>query len=351
MQQLIFIFLVAFSFVACAQRNQPKDPVQSNETTGAILDTNWTEKVVKSEEEWKKILTSEQFYITRQQGTERPFSSPLYNNHEQGVYLCICCQNPLFASQTKFNSGTGWPSYYAPYASKSIQATEDRSHGMVRTEVACQRCGAHLGHVFDDGPAPTGLRYCIDGVALQFVKNESLITGKTAIFAAGCFWCMEAIFEGVRGVKSVRSGYAGGSEKNPTYEQVGSGQTGHAEAIEVIYDPAKIRFADLVRIFFAAQDPTQRNGQGPDRGTQYRSIAFYNDTEEKQIIEAEIARINASGEYSRPVATEVTPTAKFWLAEAYHQDYVKHHPENPYVQHESIPRMRRTQAKVKEFFQ
>lgn len=317
-----------------------------DEIVNSDIDTSWTEKVVKSKAEWKKILTADQYYITREQGTERPFSSPLNDNHDKGVFICLSCKNPLFSSETKFNSGTGWPSFYAPFYSRSLQVSMDNSQGMVRDEISCARCDAHLGHVFNDGPKPTGLRYCMDGVALQFVKNAVVQINSKALFAAGCFWCLEAVFENIKGVKSVVSGYAGGTEKNPTYEQVGSGITGHAEAVEVVYDPSQVSFKDLVRVFFAAQDPTQVNGQGPDHGTQYRTIAFYRNSEEKKIIEDYIASIKS--QYSKPIAAQVVPIATFWLAEDYHQDYVKHHPENPYVQHESIPRMNRAFAAVKD---
>lgn len=344
---LLTIFL-ASSLAQCSESQQPK-PVEALPVAAASvpIDTTWTEKIVKSKEEWRQILTPEQFEITREQGTERAFSSPLYNNHDEGHFLCVCCENPLFSSETKFNSGTGWPSFYAPYFSRSVSVAADNSHGMTRDEISCARCGAHLGHVFDDGPEPTGLRYCMDGVALKFIPAAAAAqAGKTAHFAAGCFWCMEAIFENVKGVQSVVSGYSGGTEKNPTYEAVGAGETGHAEAIEVVYDPAVVSFQQLVRVFFAAQDPTQVNGQGPDHGKQYRSIAFYDNETEHQIITDYIAQIQ--GQFSKPIAAQVVPSSTFWKAEDYHQDYVKRHPENPYVQHESIPRLRRTQALIKD---
>ena len=176
------------------------------------------------------------------------------------------------------------------------------------------------------------------------VEVETSNGMKRAYFASGCFWCVEAIYESVNGVKEVISGYSGGHTNNPTYESSNTGKTGHAEAVEVIYDPKIVSFATLVDVYFGSQNITQVNGQGPDRGSQYRSIIFYQNNEEKKIIDEKIASLNEQlTDYK--VAAQVLPFQKFWDAEGYHQNYEKLHPNNPYIQNVSIPRLRKFQEK------
>lgn len=171
---------------------------------------------------------------------------------------------------------------------------------------------------------------------------QDLSAYETAYFASGCFWCVEAIFESVKGVQEVVSGYAGGTEKNPTYQQVGGGMTSHAEAVEVYYDPEVISFTALVQVFFGSHDPTTLNRQGPDRGTQYRSVAFYKNEAEKKIITEYIALLTNENVYDGDsITTEVTPFEKFYKAEEYHQDYERKNPNNSYVRNVSIPRLNR----------
>lgn len=167
-------------------------------------------------------------------------------------------------------------------------------------------------------------------------KAKPSINEAVATFSEGCFWHTEIVFQSLLGVRDAVSGYAGGTDKRPDYEKVSDGGTGHAESVNVYYDPSKISFETLVKAFFASHDPTQINRQGPDVGPQYRSIAFYRNNTEKAIIEAEIKRINDSGIYSKKVATEVKPFTAFYPAEDYHQEYIINHPGNPYVQNVSI---------------
>ena len=171
---------------------------------------------------------------------------------------------------------------------------------------------------------------------------------KKAYFASGCFWCVEAIYESVKGVSEAYSGYAGGQTKNPNYNQIGTGRTGHAEAVEVIYDPKVVSFGTLVQVFFGSHDPTTPNRQGPDYGSQYRSIAFYTNDEEREIIQKYIETLEEVGYFSKEIVTEIKPLEKFYYAEEYHQDYEKNNPNNPYVQQVSIPRLRKFQKQYPE---
>jgi peptide methionine sulfoxide reductase msrA/msrB len=296
--------------------------------------------------ELAKKLDPETYRITQKAGTEPAFCGTLLDNKKDGTYCCVVCGLPLFSSSHKFNSGTGWPSFFAPFDIAHVAAREDNSHGMQRIEINCARCDAHLGHVFDDGPRPTGLRFCLNGAALTFhEKGASLpsesqpVATETAYFAGGCFWGIEHYFQQAPGVVSAESGYMQGSSEKPDYKEICSqddvpasrrpeGYRPHAEAVKVVFDPKAISYRDLLRGFFEMHDPTQLNRQGPDYGTQYRSGVY--TVGDAQLAEAKafVAELAAKSAFAgRKIVTEVEPAKPFTSAEAYHQDYLEKNPE------------------------
>jgi peptide methionine sulfoxide reductase msrA/msrB len=317
----------------------------------------------KSDKEWKEVLTPEQYRIIRKGGTERPFAGKYNDHYEKGTYVCVGCGTPLFRSETKYDHGTGWPSFSAPADAGNLEYRDDYSLFMKRIEVKCAVCGAHLGHVFDDGPAPTYQHYCINSVSLDFKpsatdsvspdksfppagsdntssvnltlnqvatsanssQSELAIKTETATFAAGCFWGVEYKFRQIDGVLDSVVGFTGGHTKNPTYEQVCTDRTGHAEAIQITYDPAQVSYDKLLKFLFSMHDPTQLNSQGPDIGSQYRSAIFYHNEAQKNAAQKMIEELKKSGRFRKPIATQLVPASEFYKAEDYHQRYYEKH--------------------------
>jgi peptide methionine sulfoxide reductase msrA/msrB len=309
-----------------------------------------------SEAELKKALSADQFEVTQNAGTEPPFRNEFWNNHDKGLYVDVATGEPLFSSTDKFDSGTGWPSFTQPVEPDRVVEHKDVSHGMVRVEVKSRGGDSHLGHVFDDGPAPTGQRYCINSASLKFIPADKLEASgygaykplfeapkvgggagadkavapaglETAVLAGGCFWGMEDIIRKIPGVVETEAVYTGGKGAHPTYEDVHTGTTGHAEAVRIVFDPKKLSYADLLeKWFFRMHDPTTKNRQGNDVGTQYRSAIFVTSPEQRKVAEEVKARVDKSGKWKKPIVTEIVEAGPTTRAEEYHQKYLEKNP-------------------------
>ncbi len=272
-------------------------------------------------------LTTEEEKVIIYKGTERPYTGKYFNHFEKGIYLCKRCGSALYNSKDKFESDCGWPSFDDEIDGAVKQVPDSDGH---RIEIICNNCGAHLGHVFKgERFTQKNTRHCVNSISLEFVPAGSNIEVKTdtAIFAGGCFWGVEYFFQKEDGVLSTEVGYIGGNLQNPTYKEVCNNNTGHAEAMRVIFDPSKTNFEKLAKLFFETHDPTQINRQGPDIGNQYRSEIFYTNLQQKEISEKLIEILKQKG---LEVATKVSFATKFWKAEDYHQQYYDHKGSKPY---------------------
>ncbi len=334
---------VSLAIPACRERNDPAADSDTGRTEGNPTDVQrYNSPSTPSRNEYSEVitpvttanntanitamppLTADEKRVIVDKGTERPFTGKYHGHFEAGTYSCRRCGAALYKSDSKFRSHCGWPSF------------DDEIHGAVtrkpdadgaRTEILCTACGGHLGHIFaGEGLTDKNIRHCVNSISLVFAPAKPTVATAEAIFAGGCFWGVEHLLQEVDGVESAVSGYTGGTVKNPTYRQVCTGQTGHAEAVRVKFDPKKVTYEQLARMFFEIHDPTQLNRQGPDAGTQYRSAIFYADAEQKAVAEKLLAELRANGYLP---ATELVAASKFHPAEDYHQDYIEHHPQRP----------------------
>jgi peptide methionine sulfoxide reductase msrA/msrB len=269
-------------------------------------------------------LTEEEKFVIVNKGTERPFTGKYNDYFKAGIYTCRQCGAPLYRADDKFKTSCGWPGFDDEFKG-AVKKTVDADGR--RTEISCAKCGGHLGHVFvGERATPKDTRHCVNSISMKFEPLDSPNV-RRAIFAGGCFWGVEYYMQKAPGVILVSSGYIGGTKDYPTYKDVCGGKTGHAEAVEVVYDPGKTNFEKLAKLFLEIHDPTQVNRQGPDVGMQYRSAIFYLNDKQKQTAEKLIKILKAKG---LKIATKIEPVGRFWTAEDYHQDYYKRKKKLPY---------------------
>jgi peptide methionine sulfoxide reductase msrA/msrB len=313
MSRFKYFFLFVLLLFQCSSAQQKKSGIDKS-----------VSDMKKNPQEYNQ-LTDEEKNVILYKGTERPFTGKYYLHKEEGTYICKQCDAPLYRSSDKFESHCGWPSFDDEIEG-AIKRVPDKDGR--RVEILCNNCGGHLGHVFEgEGFTAKNVRHCVNSISINFVPAQIPKETETAIFAGGCFWGVEYYFSKQRGVISTQVGYIGGTKQNPSYKDVCYTNTGHAEAVRVVFDPKQVSFETLCKLFFEIHDPTQIDRQGPDVGEQYRSEVFYTSEKQKEITSRLIQQLKLEG---YRVATKLTAATTFWPAEEYHQMYYEKNGKAPY---------------------
>jgi len=353
-----FLFLLPlFMLSACGQNNKQNTTQKSNAMENVIskpqnpyYSNTDTSKLNLPDSEWKKVLSPDLYAVARHADTERAFTGTMWSSETKGTYYCAACGLRLFRSNQKFVSSCGWPSFFEQDNKDAITFKDDNSFGMHRIEALCGRCGSHLGHLFDDGPEPTGKRYCMNAISLDFVPDMAETKGnlETIVLGGGCYWCVEAVYEQLDGVEKVVSGFSGGTVVNPSYEEVCTGRTGAAEVVEITFDKTKTNLDEIFKVFFTVHDPTTLNRQGADVGTQYRSVIFYKNEEQKKAAESIIADLNNANVYNSKIVTTLEPFKAFYKAKDYHQNYYQNNKTQPYCEMVIQPKLEKFEKIFKD---